>query len=89
MSVPMEKSKDWSAKLTRTIVLRDGTKLETLADAAQFILKEPDYIQERASWHRATEQLIEAAETGRGIEEATKRVEDALFLEARYARRWD
>jgi hypothetical protein len=84
----MFKSKGWSAKLTRIIVLRDGTKLETLADAAQFILKEPDYIQQRASWQGATEQLIEAAETGRGIEEATTKVEDALFLEARYVRNW-
>ena len=55
MSMPMEKSKDWSAKLTRTIVLRDGTKLETLADAAQFILKEPDYIQQQG--HRATDRI--------------------------------
>jgi hypothetical protein len=38
----------WSANLTRTIVLRDGTKLETLADATQFILKEPDYILRNA-----------------------------------------
>jgi hypothetical protein len=28
----------WSAKLSRSIELRDGTELDTLADAAQFIL---------------------------------------------------
>jgi hypothetical protein len=32
----------WSAKLTRTIVLKDGTTLTTLADVRAFILKEPD-----------------------------------------------
>jgi hypothetical protein len=29
----------WSAKLSRSIELRDGTELDTLADAAQFILE--------------------------------------------------
>jgi hypothetical protein len=37
----------WSAKLTRSIVLKDGTTLATLADARSFILREPAYIQER------------------------------------------
>jgi hypothetical protein len=69
-----------------TITLKNGTNLVTLADVRAFILKEPDHIQERASWQRAVELLIEAAETGRGIEGATERVEDALFLEARYVR---
>ncbi|HKF08232.1 MAG TPA: hypothetical protein VKB89_05860 [Xanthobacteraceae bacterium] len=35
-------SKGWSAKLTRTIVLKDGTTLATLADVRAFILKEPN-----------------------------------------------
>src|SRR4030081_228772 len=80
------KTDGWSAKLTRSITLKNGTNLVTLADVRAFILKEPDHIQERASWQRAVELLIEAAETGRGIEGATERVEDALFLEARYVR---
>jgi hypothetical protein len=80
------KTDGWSAKLTRSITLKNGTNLVTLADVRAFILKEPDHIQERASWQRAVELLIEAAETGRGIEGATERVADALFLEARYVR---
>jgi hypothetical protein len=83
----MAKSKGWSTKLTRRIVLKDRTALETLADVRTFILNEPEHIQEQNSWQRAVELLMAAAETGRGIEEATKKVEDALFLEARYVRR--
>ena len=69
------KTDGWSAKLTRSITLKNGTNLVTLADVRAFILKEPDHIQERASWQRAVELLIEAAETGRGIEGATERVD--------------
>jgi hypothetical protein len=32
----------WQAKLSRPIVMRDGTKLETLAEAGQFILALPE-----------------------------------------------
>jgi hypothetical protein len=71
------KSRGWSAKLTRRIVLKDGTALETLADVRGFILNEPEHIQERNSWQRAVELLLAAAETGRGIEEATEKVENA------------
>jgi hypothetical protein len=79
-------SKGWSAKLTRTIVL-NGTTLATLADVRAFILKEPEHIQERGSWQRATELIILAAERDGSIEAATLQIEDALFLEARYVRR--
>jgi hypothetical protein len=37
----------WSAKLTRLIVLKDGTRLVTLGDVRAFILKQPEHIQER------------------------------------------
>ena len=40
----------WSAKLTRLIVLKDGTRLVTLGDVRAFILKQPEHIQERGSW---------------------------------------
>jgi hypothetical protein len=76
----------WSAKLTRTIVLKDGTTLATLADARTFILKEPKQIQERGSWQHAVELMILAAERGGSIEAATIQIENALFLEARYVR---
>jgi hypothetical protein len=77
----------WSAKLTRTIVLKDGTTLTTLADARAFILKQPKHIQERGSWQHAAELMILAAERGGSIEAATIQIENALFLEARYVRR--
>jgi hypothetical protein len=80
-------SKGWSAKLTRTIVLKDGTTLATLADARAFILKQPKHIQERGSWQHAAELMILAAERGGSIEAATIQIENALFLEARYVRR--
>jgi hypothetical protein len=77
----------WSAKLTRSIVLKDGTTLVTLADERSFILREPAHIQERKSWQRAAELMMAAAESGHGTEDATKQIELALFLEARYLRR--
>jgi hypothetical protein len=77
----------WSARLTRSIELRDGTELDTLADAANFILALPDHYQDRNSWKRATELLMQAAEQNGDIEAATEQLEQALFLEARYVRR--
>jgi hypothetical protein len=53
-----------------------------------FILQQPEHIQDRSSWHQAAELVILAAELGGSIDAATAQVEDALFLEARYARRW-
>ena len=79
-------SKGWLAKLSHPIALKDGTRLATLADARAFILNEPEHIQERFSWQRAAEALIRAADSGDEIEAATEKVEDALFLEARYVR---
>jgi hypothetical protein len=32
----------WQSKLSRPIVMRDGTKLETLAEAGAFILALPE-----------------------------------------------
>jgi hypothetical protein len=66
--------------------LRDGTELDTLADAAQFILGLHEAYQDRNSWRRASELLMEAAERGGSIEAATEQFELALFLEARYVR---
>jgi hypothetical protein len=77
----------WSARLARSIELRDGTELDTLADAANFILALPEHYQDRNSWKRATELLMKAAEQNGDIETATEQLERALFLEARYVRR--
>jgi hypothetical protein len=84
----MKTALGWSAKLTRTIVLKDGTRLVTLGDVRAFILKEPKHIQERGSWQHAAELMILAAERGGSIEAATSQIEDALFLEARDVRLW-
>jgi hypothetical protein len=40
----------WQAKLARPIIMRDGTKIETLAEAGQFILALPGGDQHRNSW---------------------------------------
>ena len=85
-ATPMKTAWGWSAKLTRLIVLRDGTRLVTLGDVRAFILKQPEHIQERGSWQHAAELMILAAERGGNIEAATTQIEDALFLEARYVR---
>jgi hypothetical protein len=58
----------------------DGTKLETLSSA--LVVGEPAHTEERRSWQRAAEMMIAAAENGHGIEDATKQIELALFLEA-------
>jgi hypothetical protein len=46
----------------------------------RFVLALPDHYQDRNSWKRATELLMEAAERGA----ATEQFELALFLEGRY-----
>lgn len=68
----------WSAKLTRSIVLKDGTRLVTLAAVRRFILKQPEHMQDRGSWHQAAELVILAVEYGGSIGAATTQVEDAL-----------
>jgi hypothetical protein len=85
---PMTTICRWSARLARPIVLEDGTRLVTLGDVRMFILKQSEHTQDRSSWHQAAELVILAAEHGGSIDAATAQVEDALFLEARYARRW-
>jgi hypothetical protein len=71
----------WQAKLSRPIVMRDGTKLKTLAEAGSFILALPEAFQLRNSWLKATEMLMEAAERKGDIEAATEAVERAGFMQ--------
>lgn len=68
----------WAAQLTRSIVLKDGTRLVTLAAVRRFILKQPEHIQDRGSWHQAAELVILAVEHGGSIDAATTPVEDPL-----------
>jgi hypothetical protein len=69
----------WQANLPRPIVMRDGTKLETLAEAGAFILALPEGFNERNSWQRATALLMEAALHEGDINAATGAVERGLF----------
>jgi hypothetical protein len=71
----------WQAKLSRPIVMRDGTKLKTLAEAGAFILALPEGDQHRNSWTKATELLMEAANRNGSIEAATEAVERAGFMQ--------
>ena len=73
-------------QFTRSIVLKDGTRLVRLADVRRCILKQPEHIQNRGSWHQAAELVILAVEHGGSIDAATTPVEDPCLLEARYAR---
>ena len=45
-------SKGWSAKLTRTIVLKDGTTLATLAEAPTYLVRDNDRAYGRAFMRR-------------------------------------
>jgi hypothetical protein len=83
---PIPPSQRWTAPLARPIRLKDGTDFHSLGDAARFVLALPHRHQERNSWRRATELLMEAAIRGGSIEAATEQFELALFLEARYVR---
>jgi hypothetical protein len=71
----------WPAKLARPIVMRDGTRLETLAEAGAFVLALPESHQHRNSWMKATELLIAAADCNGSIEAATEAVERAGFMQ--------
>ena len=73
----------WTAKLTRTIILKDGPILHTLADVRAFILNGPEHIQECQAWQHTAQLLLDAAEDAGRIEDATRQVEFALFLEER------
>ena len=69
------------ASYRRAIELRNGTKFLTLADVRDFILDQPEHIQERSFWQHAAELLINAADDGGDLEAATRQVELALFFE--------
>jgi hypothetical protein len=68
---PMTTVWRWSARLARSIALKDGTRLVTLGDLRMFILKQPEQIQGRSSWHQAVALVILAAERGGSIDAAT------------------
>jgi hypothetical protein len=56
----------WSTPFEEPIRLRGGRRLLTLQDAADYIMKLPQDVQQRDRWQIAVENLINAAETGNG-----------------------
>ncbi len=56
----------WSAAFDDPIVLRGGRRLNTLQQAADYIMALPEAVQREERWQVAIENLINAAETGGG-----------------------
>jgi hypothetical protein len=56
----------WSTPFDEPIPLRGGGRLTTLQQAADYIMKLPEDIQQQERWQIAVENLIHAAETGGG-----------------------
>jgi len=61
--------------------MRDGTKLETLAEAGAFILACPKATSTAIHGPRRPELLMAAAERNGDIDAATKAVERAAFMQ--------
>jgi hypothetical protein len=56
----------WSTPFEEPICWRGGIKLVTLQQAADYIMKLPDDVQQQPDWQTAVENLINAAESGGG-----------------------
>jgi hypothetical protein len=56
----------WSTQFDEPIPLRGGGRLATLQQAADYIMKLPEDVQQQERWQIAVENLINAAETGGG-----------------------
>jgi hypothetical protein len=55
---------DWSAKLTRSLTLKDGSKLVTLSDARECLLTHFSTTTKNDALAHAIELMMKAAETG-------------------------
>ena len=79
-SKPRQRSANWSTKLTRSLTLKSGDKLVTLADARRVVLAQLTIEVENFELTHAMRLLLKAAETGRPLdrEAATKQVEIML-----------
>jgi hypothetical protein len=56
----------WSTPFDAPIALPGGRKLATLQQAADYVMKLPEHVQQQEPWQIAVEHLINAAETGGG-----------------------
>jgi hypothetical protein len=57
----------WSTPFDEPIALPSGRKLATLQQAADYVMKLPEGVQQQEHWQIAVENLIHAAETGGGF----------------------
>lgn len=74
---------NWRRKLTKPLETRDGVKIRTLHEAAQFATALPIQYSSRQHWQHAAKLLMEAAEGKGSVEAASTQVERALFLDMR------
>jgi hypothetical protein len=56
----------WSTPFDDPVSLHGGRRLTTLQDAADYIMKLPEEVQQQERWQIAVENLINAAEIGGG-----------------------
>ena len=56
----------WSTPFDEPIPLRGGATLNTLQQAADYVMALPEEVQHEVHWQVAVENLINAAETGGG-----------------------
>jgi hypothetical protein len=70
----------WTKKLSRPLVLKDGTRLETLSDVRALFLDRFATVTHSAPLAYAGELLLKAAQTGKraDIEAATNQIDLAL-----------
>jgi hypothetical protein len=73
----------WSTKLARPVPVIKGPTLRTLSDVRKFMQAMDEDDQLRQSWQHAAQLLLHAADTGDATD-ATKQVERALFLQAKW-----
>jgi hypothetical protein len=76
-AVPMS----WSFKIAPPIILKDGRKLETLADARAFILALPGRQSESSHLKLAVQMLDEASRDWMLVWETGEQISDALKAE--------
>jgi uncharacterized OB-fold protein len=69
---------DWSAKLTRPIVLNHGTALVTLSDARDCLLKAFSGVPESVSFGMRVELIFKAAKKPRHRRAATAQLQIVL-----------
>jgi hypothetical protein len=73
----------WSAKLTRSLTLKDGAKLVTLADARVVMIRYFETVIESRAVALAIERPLKAAETGSFADRKAATDQVAIVLRAR------